>query len=260
LLSLKGYVSSIAAGRGSFANCYQHVFIFQSFSYTMTGIAGFDIRDYPSDDIMQWLHDQTNLHWTGFYLTPAPCQGVNRGWMYKYELLKNMGWGFAPLFLGQQAPGTSPCNSHILTEQQGTIDGQRALDLMRWAGFPANSLVYLDIEAGPPLGLNFLAYISAWVNEIYSSGEYRPGIYCSYRNADQIGTVTSGIVYWVWRLHIFNCPFASTVFYPEPDPSSSGVNYASAWQIIQECKIDVGDGRTLKVDLDTAIAEDPSSI
>jgi len=131
---------------------------------------------------------------------------------------------------------------------------------MRWAGFPANSLAYLDIEAGPPLGLDFLAYISAWVNEIYSSGEYRPGIYCSHRNADQIGTVTSGLVYWVWRLNIFNCPFASTVNYPEPDPSSSGVDYASAWQIIQNCKIDVGEGRTLNVDLNTAIAQDPSSI
>jgi len=69
----------------------------------MAGIAGFDTRDYPGDDIMQWLYDETNLYWTGFYLTPAPCQGVNRGWMYKYEILKNMGWGFAPLFLGQQA-------------------------------------------------------------------------------------------------------------------------------------------------------------
>jgi hypothetical protein len=35
----------------------------QPFSYTMAGIAGFDTRDYPGDDIMQWLYDNTNLYW-----------------------------------------------------------------------------------------------------------------------------------------------------------------------------------------------------
>jgi hypothetical protein len=56
------------------------------------GIAGLDKRDYPGGNIMQWLINNTNLKWTGFYLAPAPCQG-NTSWMNKYNTLKNFGWG-----------------------------------------------------------------------------------------------------------------------------------------------------------------------
>jgi len=34
-----------------------------------------DTAQYPGDRVMQSLFKNTNLQWTGFYLTPAPSQG-----------------------------------------------------------------------------------------------------------------------------------------------------------------------------------------
>jgi Domain of unknown function (DUF1906) len=78
------------------------------------------------------------------YLTPAPCQEPDRGWMIKYDFLKNMGWGFAPIFVGQQPLGHN-CTRNTLTEAKGMEDAQKATDLASFTGFPNQSVIYLDI-------------------------------------------------------------------------------------------------------------------
>src|SRR5262249_18022116 len=59
--------------------------------------AGIDRSTYPGDTVMQWLWDNTNLYWTGFYLAPAPSHGKDTSWMSRRGVLKQMGWGFAPV-------------------------------------------------------------------------------------------------------------------------------------------------------------------
>ena len=225
-----------------------------------------DTKYYPGDKIMKWFFDNTNLTWTGFYLTPAPCQS-NTSWMNKYDFLKNMGWGFAPIFVGQQPPGFN-CTSNTLTEAKGMEDAQRTTDLTCAAGFPNQSVIYLDIEPGPSLSDEFMSYIIAWINKMISINRYLPGIYCSYQNADQIKNNSLAEIFWVWRLIELPCSDHSTITtFPNNSPSDSGVAFAKVWQMKQGCKINRQinvDGTiitvNIEIDIDTAVTNNPSNL
>jgi len=85
----------------------------------MSVFLGFDRSEYPGDSVMKALRTQAQVAWTGFYLAPAPTH-KNTGWMLKRSFLAGLGFGFAPIYVGQQqsAPG-----SQILTTTQGELDG-----------------------------------------------------------------------------------------------------------------------------------------
>src|SRR5262245_38171774 len=111
---------------------------------------GFDRSAYPGDNIMQLLRNAAHLDFTGFYLAPAPSH-PDTSWMGKRAFLAGLGYGFAPVYVGQQQPpppGHQSPGSHIITAAQGTIDGKNATDLAGHAGFGPNSVIYLDIETG----------------------------------------------------------------------------------------------------------------
>src|ERR1043165_1953648 len=98
---------------------------------------GFDRSEYPGDDVMRLLRTTAQIDFTGFYLAPAPSH-PNAGWMSKRAFLAGLGFGFAPIYVGQQqpgAPGHSNPGSHVITAAQGTIDGKNATVLMTHAGF-----------------------------------------------------------------------------------------------------------------------------
>jgi hypothetical protein len=127
---------------------------------------------------MTWLIQNTNLRWTGFCLTPAPSQQY-AGWMGKREFLEGLGWGFAPVYVGQQTVQNSPDSSHELTAEQGRIDAQEAATLAKKAGFPDGTNIFLDIEQGPesadqPVGPEMMAYSLAWVDEMSINTSYHP--------------------------------------------------------------------------------------
>jgi hypothetical protein len=226
----------------------------------VVGIPGLDKSIYPGDNIMQWLLNNTNLRWTGFYLAPAPCR-VDRSWMNTYGSLQSMGWGFAPVYLGQQNNNTRCPQANNLTQPQGVTDAIDAATLAAQAGFPSGSVIFLDVEQGGILPSSFITYIRSWIEELTNNQSYSPGIYCSYLAANQIQAAVPSvtIAFWVWRIGIIPCPNASTATYPDPDPSQSSIPYASAWQFAQECDIDAG-GTIITVDLDSASTADPSSL
>src|SRR4026208_1682065 len=107
----------------------------------MAGIAGMDVDRYPGKERMQNLINNTNLRWTGFYLTPAPSQGHALGWMdlstnfSARDELMEMAWGLAPIYVGQQDPASGANLSHMVTLDQGAHDAENAIDLARSAGF-----------------------------------------------------------------------------------------------------------------------------
>ena len=68
---------------------------------------GFDTYKYPGDAVMQaWLHQSVPYEWVGYYL-PAPCHSGTT-WMGKRERLKDMGWGMAVIYVGQQTWDKTP--------------------------------------------------------------------------------------------------------------------------------------------------------
>jgi len=221
------------------------------------GYAGIDEDDYLGDDAMRWLIHNTNLKWTAFFLAPGPSEH-NTSWMTKYHYLRELGWGIAPIFFGQQEPGV--VGPHILTTEQGILDARQAIKLANQAGIPQHSVIFLDIETAGNLSSNFLNYYTAWIKEIMNN-KFKAGAYCYfYKTADQLHSIDYRVVFWVYNLNKYNCIHDGHFPYPEPNPSKSGVSYAYIWQIIQTCSIK-SDGRIIpEVDLNSAFEPNPSQI
>ncbi len=213
--------------------------------------AGFDSLSYPGDAVMAWLKANTNLSFVGFYLAPAPSRPTS-AWMDKFAVLSGQGWGFAPVYVGQQEANQPGSNE--LTAAQGTIDGGGAVGLMRQAGFPAGSVVYLDCEQGGPASAAVQAYVGAWVDAVTG---FTPGIYCSHTTAASLLAIRPGVPVWTWNLKDLQ-PAAPT--FPANDPAGAGLAVATVWQYAQNIVIELPGGPvgSLKVDLDCASVPDPS--
>jgi hypothetical protein len=221
---------------------------------------GFDRLSYPGDDVMKWLKDNTNLSWAGFYLAPAPSQH-NTSWMNKRDFLVSLGWGLSPIYVGQQIAGTP--GSHNLTGDQGTTDAQNAAQLAIQAGFPADAVIFLDVEQGPPAQSGTIEYYTAWVAELVNQG-FTPGVYCSFSGvAKSLSEADSSPIFWVFNVNTkySQCPADP---FPSPNPKCSKVNFACLWQFCQSnsqqtCSITV-DGKTIQDwDFDSAVTCDPSN-
>lgn len=216
---------------------------------------GLDTSSYPGDNVMKLARTQANIAFTGFYLGPAPSH-PDTGWMKKFSFLSGLGYGFAPVYVGQQQSGPG---THNLSAKQGAVDGKNAAQLMKTAGFPALSVVYLDIETGPPATPAFFDYYTAWVQAV-AGGGYTPGVYVSHLLAAQFLAHESSAVPWVFQLkfaggQVFNPPPL-----PTPDPSKSSLASARVLQFAQNCTLNLGGGTRLSpVDFDTALVADPSA-
>lgn len=221
----------------------------------MPGFAGFDRSDYPGDPIMDWLKADTNLVWCGYYLGPAPSHGSTT-WMGKRGSLSAAGWGIAPLYVGQQVTGRG---SHNPSSETGQTDGQHAARLMTSEGFSTGSWVYLDLENGPPLTSPLRDYVANWCDALSSKG-FQPGVYCSHLLALDIHTLRSGCRIWSFNVQTTQSHPVPNPF-PDPNPSGCGYIGAYAWQLGQNClvNVDLANLSTLDVDLSSAITPDPGS-
>jgi len=213
--------------------------------------AGLDTDQFPGLDAMARLYGATNLGWCGFYLAPAPSHR-DTGWMARRAALKAQGWGFAPVFLGQEVTGPG---SHNVTAEQGAIDGVTASSLMAKAGFPSDSYVYLDLEAPNPE----TAYLVAWAKGLQG---FRPGVYCSHLIADRVAKLLGDAGFphariWAYKVTTGEYgPFDGTTM-PTDDPGQSGYPQAYIWQQIDNARLTAFGG--LPADLDTALSTDPSA-
>jgi Rv2525c-like, glycoside hydrolase-like domain len=236
----------------------------------MPNFAGFDRDLYPGDAAMQAIIQNTNLRWCGFYLAPAPSH-LDQSWMTKCAFLKGLGFGLAPIYVGQQVQGPG---SHNVTAAQGTIDGQNAAQLASQAAFGNGSIIFLDIEQGPPIQPATIAYYVAWVAGVTANG-FAPGVYCSHAQLPQaLFNADNRPVFWIFNLNHFTCdPSAATSSriliprnapFPAPDPASGGVSFAKLLQFAQsieatKCGINAGGSVVLNVDFDSSVASDPSN-
>jgi hypothetical protein len=218
------------------------------------GYAGFDRGGYPGGTVMQWLWDNTNLYWTGFYLAPAPSH-PNTSWMSRYGDLRGIGWGVLAVYLGQESQGPG---SHNVTAEQGKTDGADACDLASQANIPGGSFLYLDVEQWTsPLAQSTKDYYKAWADTV-AQNSYRPAVYCKYSFATELVALTPGARAWVYRTAYQKGAHIPSP-YPNPDPAESLYQLADAWQLAQDCIIQLNHGHTLDVDLSSALWANPSS-
>ena len=241
---------------------------------------GFDRNDYPGDANLSTLHQ--TFAFSGYWLNNPPGASSN-SWEGKRSLLRNAGFGFLVLFNGRlyRDLKRSP-------EAFGQADGRAAMEAAKRDGFPARTLIFLDIEEGGRMLPEQKAYIYRWIDEINDAG-FRAGVYCSgipakegknsIVTAEDIRDNAEGreIGYWVTNDVCPPSPGCSIQSHP-PNPLKSGIAFANVWQYAQSprrkdfarmCSNYNSDGNCyppginpnthLHVDVDTATSPDPSA-
>jgi hypothetical protein len=199
---------------------------------------GFDLNIFPGKDALPVL--RTTFAFAGYWLSPPPGEKSNT-WTGQREQVRAPGFGFLLLYRG---PASSELKSDAAAAEQGTRDGRDAASLARKEGFPAQAVIFLDIEEGGRLPSAYHSYLHAWTAELSRAG-YRAGAYCSGMPVKEGPTVTITTADDI-RAHapsqdfvffVYNdaCPPAPGCAFPQnpPAPSSSGIPYAALWQFAQ---------------------------
>jgi hypothetical protein len=144
---------------------------------------GIDRPTYPGTSCMRALRRTTNVRWTSFQLAPAPGHG-DTTWMPHLADLLAMGWGVAPVFVGQQHPSIHG-RSHVRTAEQGRQDALCAAELAAQAGLPPGGTIYLRVELPGALPRPDLTYVRAWCLTLRDT-PYGPGVRCSATAVPQL--------------------------------------------------------------------------
>lgn len=236
------------------------------------GVPGFDTRDYPGDATMRRWFDASPYRWVGYYL-PAPCY-TGTTWTGRREALRQMGWGFAVLYVGEQdwqairpaAGDTVPvaergarrCASENLTAENGAAHAGEAESAAAADGFPQGTVIFLDVERVDRVSPELSAYVRSWITTMLDRGRYAPGLYAHDLNAAELYAIlaeefvrrqrTERPRLWVARQEGFDVARA---------PGESGYPVASVWQGRFDTR-EEWDGVTLRIDVNVADSADPS--
>lgn len=240
---------------------------------------GFDRNDYPGDANLATLH--RTFAYAGYWLNTPPGAKTN-SWLGKREALKTAGFGFLVLFNGRLYKQLKH-NPAALAQ----ADAEAATTAAKREGFPAHTIIFLDIEEGGRMLPEQKTYIYGWIDAVKAAG-YEAGVYCSgiparedknttIITAEDIRANAQGrkIAYWVTN---DSCPPSPGCSISNtPKASQSGVGFADIWQYVQSprredfaamCHNYNADGNCyppgvdpathLHVDLNTAGSADPS--
>lgn len=239
------------------------------------GVPGFDTRDYPGDAAMAAWREASPYRWVGFYL-PAPCY-TGTSWQGKRDAIREMGWGTAVLFVGEQdwparpaadsvaraGAGGEPlrCTRENLQPERGRLDGEAAARAAAAEGFPAGTAVYLDVEPVDSVSAALAGYVRGWTEGLLADGRFEPALYAHERNAGALLDVMAAAAggagaagsaarprLWVARTGGFNL---------RRGPTESGFSEATIWQGLLDVDESWG-GVTLRIDSNVAGSADPS--
>jgi len=209
-----------------------------SAAQTKAAYLGFDRNQYPGDAAMKLL--RKDFVFTGYWVGPAPGE-KSSAWQGKREFLRSLEYGFLLLYSG---PDSGNLKSSASAVEKGTADAKGAAASVRREGFPAASIIFLDIEEGGRLSANYHAYLKAWADELRRLGSVT-GVYCSGMPVDEGHGVTittaddihsdpalGEFAFWVYN---DACPPSrGCAAEPHPPaPSKSGISYAAVWQFAQ---------------------------
>jgi len=224
----------------------------QSSGSAQRSFFGFDRNTYPGDAALPIL--RKTFAFSSYWLSPPPGEKTNT-WSGKRELLRSLDFGYLVLFRGPQVreleriwselpSNRSAARQEALAEKKATVDARRAAAAAKKEGFPAHTVIFLDIEEGGRLPSVYHNYLRGWADELALAG-YRPGVYCSgmpvsedhgvtIKTADDIhnNMGSRDILYWSYN---DACPPSPGCTLPQnpPPPSKSGISYASVWQFAQ---------------------------
>jgi len=238
---------------------------------------GFDTNLYPGDETMRsWKQAPgAPYSWVGYYLS-SPCHR-DSSWAGKRQPLRDMGWGMAVVYVGQQAWGgrgprpLSPstlasmerrgttCSTDYLSAERGVTDANDAIARTTAEGFAKGTVIYLDVERMEKIPPAMRDYYSAWVKRVLEDGRFRPGIYAHKHNAEQIyGDVKARFVaaglteeprFWIASAKDFDASKAV--------PTDVGHEFAGVWQGVIDVMRSVADV-PLPIDINISAWASPS--
>ena len=244
---------------------------------------GFDRNQYPGDAALPEL--RRTFSFAGYWLNNPPGENFD-DWLGKRAALRNAGFGFLVLFDGRLDNQLKRARDAAAL---GAADALLAVSTARGEGFSPRTIIFLDQEEGGRMLPEQSAYLFAWIDGVIAAG-FRAGVYCSGMPASEgkgqfIVTANDIRDHAAGRdiaFFVYNdaCPPSSGCVYPPnaPQPSASGVPFASVWQFAQsprrreftaQCAATYGkDGNcyaaatgvagTDFLDLDSATSPDPS--
>jgi hypothetical protein len=203
---------------------------------------GYDRNIFPGKDALPLL--RKTFAFSSYWLSPPPGETTNT-WLGQRDALRSQGFGFLLLYRG---PESSELKTYTAAVEKGTADARNATSAAKSEGFPAQSIIFLDIEEGGRLPETYHGYLRAWSTELQRSN-FRPGVYCSgipvhegpnvtIITADNIRARTPGldIVFF-----IFNdvCPPSPGCVFPQspPAPATGGISVAAVWQYAQSPRV-----------------------
>jgi Domain of unknown function (DUF1906) len=203
-----------------------------------TTYLGFDLNQYPGDSALPVLCK--TFSFTSYWIGPPPGEKQST-WLGKRELLRSQGFGFVVLFNGPESRTLKTASSARI---KGATDAEQAAKLAEQEGFNRGTTLFLDIEEGGRLPMNYHEYVKAWSQGLKRAG-YRAGVYCSAMPVnegkgvsittaqgiqDHVGSAE--IVFWVYN---DACPPSPGCTFPAaaPSPAQSGFANAAVWQYAQ---------------------------
>jgi hypothetical protein len=235
---------------------------------------GFDTHTYPGEKTMRaWKNAPGSPYrWVGYYL-PSPCH-KDRSWTGRRQLLTDMGWGLAVVYVGEQSWGRAPrptaarlaslrkqgttCNADFLSASRGDADGVDAIAVTTAEGFPARSIVFLDLERMEKIPPAMRDYYRTWARRLLHDGHYLPGVYVHAFNAQVVHDdikaefVAAGVTeeprIWVATGHGYEEGKA---------PQDVGFAFAGVWQGMIDVARRVADIR-LPIDVNVSAWTSPS--
>jgi hypothetical protein len=209
-------------------------------SSTSKSYVGFDRNDYPGDQNLAAL--RKDFSFAGYWLNVPPGAKSN-SWTGKRSLVRDAGFGFLVLFNGRLDAELKKIKD---AAQLGGMDAAEAVAAAQHEGFPAQTVIFLDIEEGGRMLPEQKAYVYAWVDHVNEAG-FRAGVYCSGIAANEGGgvQVTTAkdlrenakgrkMIYWVVN---DSCPPSpGCTVAKEGLVPASALDFADVWQFAQSPK------------------------
>ncbi|MGC2815455.1 MAG: glycoside hydrolase domain-containing protein [Candidatus Acidiferrum sp.] len=199
---------------------------------------GFDLNIFPGTNALPVL--RKTFAFGGYWLSPPPGEKSN-SWSGKREEMREQQFGFLLLYLGRES---RELRNLATAREKGSLDARNAAAAAKKDRFPAQAILFLDIEEGGRLPETYHAYLQVWAKQLEEAG-YRAGAYCSgmpvREGPDATITTADDIRAHApsqdFTFYVFNdaCPPSlGCVFSQAPSaPANSGIPFAALWQFAQ---------------------------
>ncbi|MBV9109943.1 MAG: DUF1906 domain-containing protein, partial [Gemmatimonadetes bacterium] len=165
-----------------------------------------------------------------------------------------------PQMQPQTAAAPAQCASANLVGGRGAQDADDAIARAAVEGFPAGSVVYLDVERVQTVAPALVAYAREWADRMLADGRYLPGLYVHRVNAAPLAEAMRSA--WTARGRSDALPVWVTAtdaaFNLDQAPGASGFGDAAIWQ----GRLDVTEawgGVSLRIDQNVSGSSSPSS-